>query len=606
MPMGTGLIVGQALEADSTRPVPGVFVTLTLPGASPLRAMADGQGRFAFRDLPKGRYGVTVSKAGYVDGAHGRVRPGGPTLPIDLDDGHRVGGITIPIWKYAAVAGVVMDEQNEPVIGAEVRVLKRTIVGGHWRLTPGPTDLTDDRGAYRIGALEPGEYVVAVPMSQSSGPTIGSFFNLDGARDVVAVSGVAQARFAAVADGGGGAMRIETMLGGGGAAPPPDEAGRPQAYPTQFYPAAALSTRAESVTLGSGEERTGLDFQLEPVRTMRVTGSILGPDGPAGNMPLTLVPAETGDLSSPIETLSAFSDASGTFTFAAVPAGQYTLHASRAARGGMPVEAITQIAGGAVAVRAISVTRGGGPAPLPSEPTLWAETSVAVGTSDIDDLVVSLRNGLKVTGTLQFDGAAPRPPADQLTGISVWLEPATPTPGGSTSIRGRVDQSGTFETMGVAPGRYFVRVSGAPQNWHFRGAMAGARDVSDLPLAIESEDATGVMLTFTDRPADLSGQVTNAGAGADNAATVIIFPADSSAWVGYGSTTRRLRSVRADKDGRYTAQNLPPGDYLVAAVPDKQAGDWMNPKFLESLAPLAARVRIGAGEKVTQNVQVGR
>jgi hypothetical protein len=270
------------------------------------------------------------------------------------------------------------------------------------------------------------------------------------------------------------------------------------------------------------------------------------------------------------------------------------------------MEAITQMAG-AVAVRSVRVMRAGGAAPLPSEPTLWAESPVVVdGTADVDDVVVALREGLKVTGTVQFDGGAARPQPNELSSISVSLEPASPRPGASTSIRGRIDPSGTFETMGVPPGRYFVRVGGAPQNWHFRGAMRGGVDVSETPLTLDGESATGVMLTFTDRPADLSGQVTDSSTEKDQAATVIVFPADSSAWIGYGSTTRRLRSVRADKDGRYSAPNLPPGDYLVAAVPDKQAGDWQNPRFLESLATSAARVRIGAGEKATQNVQVIR
>jgi hypothetical protein len=427
-------------------------------------------------------------------------------------------------------------------------------------------------------------------------------------RDIVGAGGGGQIRVAATAaafaGGGSAPMRVETILGGGGgAAPPPDENGRPQVYPTQFFPAASTSTRAAAVALGSGEERSGVDFQLKPVRTMRVAGTIMGPEGPAGNMPVTLVPAETGDLSSSIETMSAFSDGSGNFSFPGVPAGQYTLRASRTARGGMPVEMITQTAGGGmITMRAISV-RGGGP-PLPNEPTLWAEAPVAVGTEDLDGLVVSLRQGLKVTGSVQFDGAGTRPPADQLSAISVWLEPATPQPGAPGTIRGRVDQSGQFETMGVPPGRYFVRVLGAPQNWYFRGAMAGGQDASETPIAIEAEDVSGVMLSFIDRTADLSGQVTNTGG--DHAVSVIVFPADSSAWVGYGSSTRRLRNVRADQDGRYTAQNLPPGEYLVAAVPDKAAGDWQNPKFLESLATSAARVRIGVGDKITQDVQVAR
>src|SRR5262245_2821128 len=84
LPMGTGLIFGQAVDAGSSRPVGGALVTLSLSGTTPLRALADGQGRFAFRDLPKGRYNLSATKAGYVDGAYGRMRPAGPTLPLEL------------------------------------------------------------------------------------------------------------------------------------------------------------------------------------------------------------------------------------------------------------------------------------------------------------------------------------------------------------------------------------------------------------------------------------------------------------------------------------------------------------------------------------------
>jgi hypothetical protein len=135
--------------------------------------------------------------------------------------------------------------------------------------------------------------------------------------------------------------------------------------------------------------------------------------------------------------------------------------------------------------------------------------------------------------------------------------------------------------------------------------MLGGQDLADTPVDIDSGDVTGVMLTFTDRPSELSGTVSASGSDA-GAATVIIFPADSSGWVGYGSQSRRLRNVRVDKNGTYMAPNLPAGDYLVAAVPDKQAGEWQNPKFLGELASSATRVRVGVGEKATQNLQVVR
>src|SRR5512139_1870011 len=56
MGKGTGVIFGQATEADSNRAVPGALVSLSIPGAQPIRVMADAQGRFGFRDLPRGRF----------------------------------------------------------------------------------------------------------------------------------------------------------------------------------------------------------------------------------------------------------------------------------------------------------------------------------------------------------------------------------------------------------------------------------------------------------------------------------------------------------------------------------------------------------------------
>ena len=40
------------------------------------------------------------------------------------------------------------------------------------------------------------------------------------------------------------------------------------------------------------------------------------------------------------------------------------------------------------------------------------------GTNDVTDLTVSLRPGLKVTGNVQFDGAAERPRPEDLPNIA--------------------------------------------------------------------------------------------------------------------------------------------------------------------------------------------
>ena len=597
IPQGTGLILGQIVEAGSSRPIAGALVTLSLRASRPIRALADGQGRFVFRDLPKGSYALTATKPGHVDGAYGRLRPSGPTLPLDLGDGERASGVSIAVWRYAAIAGFVQDELGEPVVNTAVRVLRRQIVGGQWRFMPGAQDQTDDRGAYRIGTLEPGEYAVAVAMAGGSGLGLDMMMGAELDR-MVAVSAV---RVSAVA-GGEAAIFLE---GGAGDAIGVDESGRPITYPTQFFSGAGSAVRATLVKLSSGEERGSVDFQLKPVRAFRITGAVSGPEGPLGNLAVTLVPAEAEQLASAFDTRTAFASATGTFTFNAVPPGQYVLRATRTPRMAFsgPGE-MTVVSQGGTTVTTTG-TRVGGPGvlPLPTEPTLWTEIPITVSTSDIVDLPVMLRPGLRVTGTVQFDGGGARPEGDRLAGLGVILEPADVRPG-VNSARGRVETSGQFATMGVPPGRYFVRAMGAPQGWTFRGATLGGRDVTDAPLDIDS-DVSGVALVFTDRPIELSGRVTGE-ASLTESATVILFPADQSAWVGYGSSTRRLRNVRADKTGTFTIGNLPAGDYYLAAVTEKIAVDWQNPEFLASLAADATRVRLNDGQKLTQNVKVAR
>jgi hypothetical protein len=414
---------------------------------------------------------------------------------------------------------------------------------------------------------------------------------------------------AAAAGGGAGTGTIEPAMFIEGANAPNagvSEDGHPLAYPIQFFPTAASASRATIITLGSGEERTSVDFQLKPVRTVKVSGVAMGPEGPIGGLQLTLAPAEASELITSLETLSTFAGEGGVFTFGSVPAGQYTLRAARSPRFAIsgPGETTTVMQGGAVMVTRSVINTSSTPPPLPTEPTLWAEMTVPVATSDITDLTVPLRPGLRVTGSVQFDGAAARPAAEQLPAIAVMLESADVRPGPTSTVRGRIEPSGTFATMGVPPGRYFVRVAGAPQGWTFRGATLGGRDLTDTAFEIDG-DVTGVMLSFTDRESQLSGTVT-AESGPPDAATVIAFPTDSTAWVGYGTASRRLRTARVDKAGNYSIMNLPAGEYYVVAIPEKVAADWQNPKFLEGLTSDASRVRLADGEKRTQNVKVAR
>ena len=599
MQQGRGVIFGQITEADSTRPVSGAIVTLNLPSVQPLRVMTDSQGRFGFRDLPAGRFNITASRPGWVDGAYGRTRPAGPALPLALTDGERVSGVVVPLWRYASVAGTVLDESGEPIVNAPVRILKRTTIGGRVRLTMGSADMTDDRGNYRIGMLEPGEYVVAVPAQQNT-IMMGDLEmrGMEAAREVVAVRAMAEVQAAGGATSGFFFNASTT----GGSPAGVGEDGRPLSYPTVFYPNVTASTRATVITISTGEERPSVDFQLRGVPTSRVSGLVTGPDGPAQNLQLTLVPAEADESATPIETLNGFTDGSGKFTVEGVPPGQYILRVVRQPRMAVPAGDTQRIVQGDSVMVFRTTTTSNAP-PLPNEATLWAEMTLSVGARDVTDVSVGLRPGMKVTGMVQFNGAAERPTPDRMGSIAVTLEPADVRPGVSNA-RGRIEPSGQFSTVGVPPGRYFIRVGGAYQGWTFHSAQAGGRDASVVAVDLDSSDLGGVILSFTDRPSELSGQVQVDGPA--EATTVLVFPAEQAAWTGYGTSSRRFFNTRADKAGAFKVTNLPAGEYMAVAIPDKMANDWQNPKFLEGLVGEATRIRIRDGDKAVASLKVAR
>jgi hypothetical protein len=63
--------------------------------------------------------------------------------------------------------------------------------------------------------------------------------------------------------------------------------------------------------------------------------------------------------------------------------------------------------------------------------------------------------------------------------------------------------------------------------------------------------------------------------------------------------------VRPGTDGRFTVRNLPPGDYLMAAVTDVEPGAWFDPDFLQQLRGASARVTLSEGDKKTQDLRLG-
>jgi hypothetical protein len=598
MEIGTGILVGRAVDADGTSPVAGAIVTLRLPGFTPIRVLTDGQGRFVYRALPEGSFSVDATRPGYVDGSYGRLRPGGPPQALDLKASQRVGNITVMMWRHAALAGTVLDEHGEPLVGVALRALRRDYVAGRRRLTESGADTTDDRGQFRISGLDPGEYVVVLPMTQR--PSLDAL--IGGAREMAGMEQTFTMRVAATASvsTAGSPLMISTSLDSGTPSAGTTEDGRPLTYQTEFFTGAVSASRATGIPLQAGEERTNVDFQLTPVPAVSLGGSVIGAAGPMANTQVQLIPADAEDLVSPIETATTTTDGNGQFEFTGVPSGQYALRAQRTPRfAGGPGQTVTVMSSGSGGQMQFMTTetRAAGSAALPTEPTLWAEVSVSLGARALAGLSVPLREGLTVSGQVSFMGAATPPTPDARGNIGILLEPADGRTAGMTSIaRGRVDPNGSFTTMGVPAGKYILRVMNAPQGWTLRSALFGGRDITETAIELKDGNAAGVILSFTDRQTELAGTARDASGNGDATASILVFPVDPAGWLDTGSQPRRLRQVRANRDGSFKVGALPAGEYNIVAIADSAPRSWQDPQYLDAVARSATQVRLSEGE----------
>jgi hypothetical protein len=564
-----GLVVGRVVDAANGRPISAAVVALTgdvrLPDGRPLptsQVLTTTDGRFVFRDLPAGRFGITAIKPGYADGAYGRRRPAGSSQQFTLASDARLDDVVILLWKQAAVSGTVTDEAGEPVVNTVVVAYRRSTATGMSPVGSSAAVLTDDRGVYRLGGLRPGDYIVGVEVRQLSLPA------------AQAVSINVERRFLGfdtfayrMSSSSPSVIQVGDAfyaVGGGSAVPPPPADGRMFVYETTYYPSTASIAQASALTISSGEERIGVDIQLIPVPAARVSGSIGGPLG-AHAASVQLVPADARGAGFDVVGPQTMSDTQGRFTFPAVTGGEYVLQA-RAAAG-----------------------RWGDSRTL----TLWADVPLSVGESDITGLQVHLQRGLRITGRIEFEGSGRRPTAERLQQVPVVIQATarrSPLPPPAVVV----DAGGHFTGSGLTPGRYFVRINSPPPGWRFKSATHDGRDVADIPLDLRGDSE--VLITFGDRWSHVRGTVTTARGAPDSEALVLLFSTDTQQWPYASTNARRFKSVRATASGEYTLSSVPEGDYFVVAVPDVDAAEWQTQDVLGSLASVATRVSIAEGE----------
>lgn len=568
---GTSVLSG-SLVTDTATPQPIRRATVRLsgaPGTSNRLVGTDDDGRFRFTELPAGTYTLSATKLGYVTTFYGSKKPGrGPGVSIAVANGQTVSA-TLKMLLGGVITGTLMDDNG--LAAAAVPVVA---VDTHTHAAvdaPTVRALTDDRGVYRLFGLAPGDYLIsAVPqISQGGGP--GSI--------------ATPASFTAMSDAQSRWVAAQNTTGGANGAPPPVDpsAHRQVAYAPVFFPGTTDARGASLVTVAAGEERTGIGFAVRATPTATIGGMLLDQDGqPLAQSSVQLFPKKS-DHEEPSDVLFANGTitlprniaAPPRFSIPGVAPGEYTLVA-----------------------RSGASSRGGGPQP----PPLWNMTDIVVNGEDQTNLVLRLQLGTKIAGTIVFDtlsaGTAANAGSAAVTLKSMGSYVGTPA-----APRATVTPAGAFQFSSVVPGPYAFQATMPGTNWVLKSAIAGDRDVADVPLDVKpGADIAGMKITFTDHPSEFSGHLIDPNGKPIAKYSIVVLPVDRSLW---RADQRRIRATPPATDGSFHFVGLPPGDYAISAAEDVEPNDLADPAFLGDLFAKAYKFTLGDGEKKTMDLKTG-
>lgn len=293
-PAGTSIIRGRVTDAESGRPLASVMVILmpasfgTLPdelgppknarNQEPRTTLTTGDGRFEYKQVVAGAYYVAFEpselRASHLSQSFGETGPTGPSGPararkrqaLVVKDGETRGDVNAALVRALAVEGRVVDEHGEPMSNVPVSAHSWD---GPVQGYMGRPRTTDDRGAFRLFGLKPGQYRICAKPEVHFGPS---------------------------------------------------EEIRDRMMPT-CYPAAIADSSAEPVRIDSTDV-VGIDIRVQRGRAYKITGMALDSSGAAVERPnVSLVTiGRTGWSSNGITSLPG-----GQFRAQAVSPGEYAI-----------------------------------------------------------------------------------------------------------------------------------------------------------------------------------------------------------------------------------------------------------------------------------------
>ena len=338
-------------------------------------------------------------------------------------------------------------------------------------------------------------------------------------------------------------------------------------YVRTCYPAATEPSEATEVTVAQGD-LDGVEIRMQRRPLFVISGQVVRPDGgPPDNAQIHVTRFEGAGASGTGTKLAA----DGSFRISNVVPGTYEVSAQlgRTERGFESDDREPQ----------------------------WGGVRLEVTTADVEGVIVTLKRGVTVKGTVVYEDPPQVSPSTSLRVMTRAAQSGTGNrPGGMPAS---VADDGSFELKDVF-GELFVDISGPlPRGYTIKSVLYNGRNIAYTATEFDGDPAHQLQIVLTNRVAELSGLVLDdSGAPVEDAA-IVYFPVEASRWKGFW----RGRGA-SSKTGRYRIGQLVAGDYFVAAVKASDLDLLTLPDEYDRIAAVAERVTVLESDRRTADLRL--
>ena len=515
----TSSISGTVVADPGGKPLSGAAVVIVddQQHESRYSTTTDDKGQFSFSNLSAGSYAVDLKKDGYVQTHESEVL-------LTVASGQELSGLIFRMLTTGVITGHLVDEKGEPVRRATVSAITRLYLK-HKHSLPGGYSETDDRGEFRIFDLRPGKYVVGAEIPQNFGDQL----------------------------------------------PQQKNATSEMNYAATYYPGTTEQDQAVAVVVQPGQEAVA-DFGLQKIRTVSVSGKILGKTGSSYESRGLILLQPVGESGKEYE--GEISD--GHFSINHVPPGEYTLIAFVWTKDSVDANSSAD---------ELSMARA----------KLTASQKISVGENGTSNVLIQVGGTASLRGKIVAD-SRPAPPYERLyVSLISWELPTDKTffgIGGTRSARVRPD--GSFEMKNIAAGKYQILISADSdglEDWYLKMAKAGSQDVTDSGLPVQADAQTQLEIVIGSDGATVSGVVRNDKGLPVPSATVIAVPPSMGM-----NRSDLYQQAYSDQNGKFILRGLCPHDYRLFAWRDIDPAGAYDPDLISKYNTESKKLQVTAGE----------